>query len=277
MANLLNRARMTTATTGQGTLTLGSAVSGFLSFAEAGAADSKAYPYVLVQGSDFEIGIGTYTASSTTFSRDTVTASKISGTAGTTKLTLAAGGAQIFISPRAADLNEFLNKHTLWIPAAAMTPRASSGAGQATYDSGSNDITIPALAFDTTTQEYAHFSIGMPKGWDEGSVTFIPYWTNTGGASTQTVAWTLAGVAISNDDPLNATMGSAQTSSDTWLALDDLHIGPESSAITIGGTPAEGDMVVFQVSRDVTNDNMAGDALLLGLKLLITYNAANDA
>jgi len=167
-------------------------------------------------------------------------------------------------------------KQTIWIPAGAMKVRVTSGAGSTDYDSGSNDITITTLAFDTTTQEYAHFHVAFPKGWDEGTVTFIPYWTNTGGSSTQTVRWTLAGAAISNDDSLNATMGTAQNSDDTWLAQNDLHIGPESSAITIGGTPAEGDLVVFQISRDVANDNMSGDALLIGIKLLFTTNANTD-
>jgi len=166
---------------------------------------------------------------------------------------------------------------TIWIPAAAMKPRVTSGAGETTYDSGTNDITIPVLAFDTATQEYAHFSIGMPKGWDEGTVTFIPYWTNTAGASTQTVVWSLAGAALSDGDALNATRGTAQTSTDTWQAQNDLHIGPASAAITIGGTVVENDLVVFEVSRVVGSDNMAGDALLIGIKLMITYNAATDA
>lgn len=172
------------------------------------------------------------------------------------------------------DLN---SKHTIWVPAGAMTPKVTNGAAEGTYDSGLNDVTLRTLAFDTTTQEYAQFCIGMPKGWDEGTVTFIPYWTNAGGSSTQTVRWTLAGLAVSNDDTLNGTFGTAQNSDDTWLAQNDLHIGPESSAITIGGTPAESDLVVFQVSRDVANDNMSGDALLIGIKLLITYAAVNDA
>ncbi len=168
-------------------------------------------------------------------------------------------------------------RQSMYIPASAMYPRATSGAEETTYDSGSNDVTIRALGFDTTTQEYAQFEVAMPKSWNEGTVTFVPYWTNTGGASTQTVRWTLAGVAISNDDALNASMGTAQSSSDTWLAQNDLHVGPESSAITIGGSPAEGDIVVFQISRDVANDNMAGDAVLLGIMLFFTINGVNDA
>ena len=166
---------------------------------------------------------------------------------------------------------------TIWIPASAMSPRSTSGAGEGSYDSGANDITIKTLDFDTTTQEYAHFVVGMPKSWNEGTATFIPYWTNTGGASTQNVVWSLAGRALSNDDAANGTFGTAQTSNDTWLAQNDIHIGPTSSAITIGNTPAENDLVVFEVSRVVGSDTMAGDALLIGLKLLFTTNAATDA
>lgn len=170
-----------------------------------------------------------------------------------------------------------VGKMTIWVPASAMTPKVTNGAAQGTYDSGSNDVTIPTLDFDTTTGEFAQFCIGMPKSWDEGTITFIPYWTNTGGSAAQTVRWTLAGVGISDDDTLNAAMGTAGNSDDTFLAQNDLHIGPESSAITIGGTVAENDLVIFQVGRDVANDNLSGDALLIGIKLLITTNAATDA
>lgn len=103
MAALLNRARMTTATTGTGTVTLGSAVTGYATFAEASAVNATVYSYCIEDGSDFEIGVGTYTSSGTTFSRDTVTVSKISGTAGTSKISLS-GTAEIFITARAADL-----------------------------------------------------------------------------------------------------------------------------------------------------------------------------
>lgn len=103
-AALLNRARMTTATTGTGTVTLGSAVVGYATFAEAGAVDATVYAYAIQDGNDIEIGDGTYTSSGTTFSRDTVTVSKISGTAGTSKINLS-GAAEIFITPKASDLS----------------------------------------------------------------------------------------------------------------------------------------------------------------------------
>ena len=167
-------------------------------------------------------------------------------------------------------------KHTIWIPAGAMTARATSPAGTSIYDSGTSDVTITTLAFDTTTQEYAHFHVGMPKGWNESTVTFIPYWTNTAGASTQTVVWSLAGRALGDSDAINGAFGTVQTSTDTWLAQNDLHIGPESAAITIGNTPAENDLVVFEVSRVVGSDTMAGDALLIGIKLFYTITTFAD-
>lgn len=97
-----NRAWMTTATTGTGAITLGSAKAGYMTFAEAGIVNTNVLSYIIFDGNDFEIGEGTYTSSSTSMSRDTVFASKIAGTVGTTKLTLS-GTAEVFLSPLAAD------------------------------------------------------------------------------------------------------------------------------------------------------------------------------
>jgi hypothetical protein len=168
---------------------------------------------------------------------------------------------------------------TIWIPAGAMKPRNTNGAGASTYDSGATaDLAIASVDFDTTTQEYAHtLPIGMPKSWNESTVTAQFYWTNTGGASTQTVRWSIAGLARSDDDALDTAFGTAVTVDDTWLAQNDMHISAATSAVTIGGTPDENDLVIFEITRVVASDNMAGDAKLLGVKIIITTNATNDA
>ena len=67
---LKDRVKETTTTTGTGTYTLAGAVSGFEAFSEVG--DGNTTYYACTDGTDFEIGIGTYTASGTTLARTTI-------------------------------------------------------------------------------------------------------------------------------------------------------------------------------------------------------------
>lgn len=169
-----------------------------------------------------------------------------------------------------------IGKQTVWVPAAAMTSRTTNGAASGTTESTTNKVMNKVLDFDTTTQEFAQFTIAFPKNWNEGTVTFIPYWTAASGSGG--VVFGLAGVAVSNDDVIDAAFGTAQTSTDTLIATTDVHVGPESSAITIAGTPAEGDIVYFQINRTVADasDTLAADARLIGIKLIYTTNANTD-
>lgn len=74
-----NIALMKSSTTGTGTLTLTSAVRGYLTFALAGVVNSERVTYTIRDGADSEVGIGTYTSSGTTLSRDTVLSSTNAG------------------------------------------------------------------------------------------------------------------------------------------------------------------------------------------------------
>lgn len=91
-----DRIKETSTTTGTGTLTLAGAVSGFRSFADIG--NSNTCPYVILEASEsaptaWEVGIGTYTSSGTTLSRDTVLRTSAGNT---TKITLASGTHTVF-------------------------------------------------------------------------------------------------------------------------------------------------------------------------------------
>ena len=85
-----DRVRETTATTGTGTVTLAGAVAGYQSFSVVGNGN-KCF-YRLESGDNWEIGIGTYTASGTTLSRDIILSSTNSGSA----ITLA-GTSSVFL------------------------------------------------------------------------------------------------------------------------------------------------------------------------------------
>ena len=65
-----DRVKETTTTTGTGTLTLAGAFAGFDSFAEIGNGNTTYYS--CTDGTDFGVGLGTYTASGTTLSRNTI-------------------------------------------------------------------------------------------------------------------------------------------------------------------------------------------------------------
>jgi hypothetical protein len=76
---LADRVKETTTTTGTGTVTLLGAATGYQSFAAIGNANTTYYTIAGQTGSEWEVGIGTYTSSGTTLSRDTVLASSNSG------------------------------------------------------------------------------------------------------------------------------------------------------------------------------------------------------
>ena len=76
-----DRVNETSTTTGTGTFTLAGAVTGFQSFAAIGDGNTTYYTIVLQGGSEFEVGLGTYTSSGTTLSRDTILSSSNSNNA----------------------------------------------------------------------------------------------------------------------------------------------------------------------------------------------------
>lgn len=171
---------------------------------------------------------------------------------------------------------QLIGVQDLFIPASAMWPRVTNGCqGLQRIEMTTSLFNIQALAFDTTTQEFAQFQIVMPRKYNNSTITFVPYWTAQSG--TGTVQWGVSGGAYSDDDALTVAFGTAQTSDDTLITANDLHVGPASSAITLAGTPADADFLAFQISRNPASDTLTTDALLLGISIRITTDAGVDA
>jgi hypothetical protein len=76
---LKDRVKETSTTAGTGTITLAGAAAGFQSFAAVGNGNTTYYTIVDSTAGTWEVGIGTYTSSGTTLSRDTVLSSSNSG------------------------------------------------------------------------------------------------------------------------------------------------------------------------------------------------------
>lgn len=171
-------------------------------------------------------------------------------------------------------------KRTESIPAAQITPSASGGcAPLALVATSANRPDVSTLNFDASTAEYAQFWIPMPKGWNEGTVTAQFLWSHASASTNYGVVWGLQGVAVSDGDSIDAAYGTAQTVTDTGGTTNALYISPETAAITLGGSPAEGDMVCFRIFRDASggSDTLAINARLHAVKLYFTINSLDDA
>lgn len=163
----------------------------------------------------------------------------------------------------------------IWIDASYFVSPTAGGAELTTVDIGGKPFYI--AAFDTASEETVFFSFKMPKNWNLGTLTYQVFFAHGATATNFGTAWGLSAVAISNDDPANSAFGTEVVVTDTGGTTDDFYGSPVSGAVTVGGTPAAEDLVVFKLARKVANagDTLAIDARVRGLALIYTTNAAN--
>ena len=168
-------------------------------------------------------------------------------------------------------------KETIWVPANSMYPNSTNGA-ESNQVELSNGPELKVLDFDKDSDEFAQFAVAFPKSWNAGTVTFQAFFTATS-TDTGTTAWGLSGVALADNGDLNTAFGTqvVATAKAHSGTSNDLDVAAESGAVTIAGSPGADEYVFFQVSRDVSADDLNADARLLGIKLFFTTNAANDA
>jgi len=167
---------------------------------------------------------------------------------------------------------------TIYIDAGAMVPCTTNGAQFGTHEYGTNDIDLDYYAFDGgATEERVQFKMPMPAAWDRGTIKVKFFWSSaTASTADDTCQWGIKGQAFSNSDPIDAAFADGgEVIGDVLLAANgtDWQLSAATPAVTIGGSPALGDMIIFEIWRDTSVDNMAEDAWLFGA--LIQYKESN--
>ena len=168
---------------------------------------------------------------------------------------------------------------TIWVPAGAMKARTTAGpTGPTDTETSTNKIQINGLDFDPTTNQYAQFAVYMPKSWDAGTVTAVFVWEHPATTTNFAVVWGVQGTCIGDNEALDTAFGSAVEVTDTGGTTANQYISPETSAVTIGSSPAAQQIVWFQVYRNAASgsDTLAVAARLLGVRVLYSTAANND-
>ena len=166
----------------------------------------------------------------------------------------------------------------MWIPATAMTPSETNGCASITSvetSSGRPDLIV--LDFDKDSDEFAHFSVAMPKSWNEGTITFQAYWTSAS-TDTGTVAWAMSGVSFGDNDLIDQDYGTTvvATAKAHSGTAEDLNISAVSGNLTVANAAAD-ELAFFEIFRDVSADSHNSDARLLGVKIFYTTDTSTDA
>lgn len=171
------------------------------------------------------------------------------------------------------------SSQTIWLPAGSFTPTTTNGAAYASQELATNDVMVSGFDFSASTDQKIQTMIGMPKSWNESTVTAQFLWKDAATAGTGDVVWGIRALAVGNDDALDTAFGTAVTTTDTFIAAGDLHITSITSAITAAGTPAEGDLLIIEVYRDADagGDTYTQLARFIGVRLIYGTDAADDS
>ena len=167
-------------------------------------------------------------------------------------------------------------KQTMWVPAAAMYANTTDGCSALTQVELANGPELKVLDFAAAADDHAQFTVAFPKSWNEGTVTFQPYWTVTG-TNTGNVVWGMSAVAFADNADQNTTFGSiAVTSAKAHSGTsNDINVSAESAALTIKAAAVD-TLTYFQIFNDTSASTQTGVVRLTGVKILYTTDAGND-
>jgi len=221
------------------------------------------------------ISIADAVADGTTKGAAAFTASDFNATSGVVSIDYtngqaASGSTKGFLT--STDWTTFNNKingsTNIWIPASAWIPRTTTGCGVDSRELATNLTNYDELLFDPATNEFAQALTILPNNYNNSTITGRFYWTSSTG--TGAVVWGLQGRAYADAVSLDQAFGTAQTVTDTLITTNSMHVTSATSAITIAGTPAANQPILFQIYRDAAagGDTLAVDARLLGIEIV---------
>ena len=243
---LADRVKETTTTAGTGTVTLLGASAGFQSFAVVGDANTTYYTIAAQTGTEWEVGIGTYTSSGTTLARTTV----LANSAGTqpTALTFSAGTKDVFVTYPS---EKSVSTDTLAYPPAigSTTPAAGSFTSVTVPVASGNAVISPNTSITSWLYSGKSFSISSqetsPTGLFIGSAGTKMY---VNGSSGDDVNEYTLGTAW---DITTATFVQIFSTAAQDTAPQDIFFKPDGlSMFVLGGT----NDTVFQYTLTVAWD-----------------------
>lgn len=159
----------------------------------------------------------------------------------------------------------------LWNVTSVTDPASPGGTGV-------GSIAFRRKQFNNTQKLHCQFAWAPPKSWDGGTISFRVF-GHTDGTHTGRMICGLQGVAVGHDENITgASFGSAQevTLTGTGTAHDQ-YVSAESSAVTINGSPAPGDMVYLQFYRDAVTDTSTNFFNMIAVEIFYTTDKENDA
>jgi hypothetical protein len=214
-----DRVQETTTTTGTGTYTLAGAKDGFQSFAAVG--DGNTTYYACTDGTDYEVGIGTYTATGTTLARTTIIESSNSDLA----VSWGAGSKDIFVTSPA--------DKTLLVGRNLYVDNPNNGDAPSTA-TGTNSIAIGPLGTSTGIN-----SVSIGSSADATGNQAYSFGVNSTASGLRSISW--GSSSYTNNTDAVAIGPSAQAQSVGGLALGhDATVISGAQAVAIGDSRADG-------------------------------------
>jgi hypothetical protein len=160
----------------------------------------------------------------------------------------------------------------LLTPEMAITATTSGAGGPTQTETATNAVNFTSIDFDGASDEYAYWVIPWPYyGWGENSVDVHVYWT-ANSSSTPTVEFDVAVAELDNTDDIDEAFNGATVASlsDTFINDNILHHVRTTGALDLNGDFGVGNsysLLVVRVMRDVSEDTMAEDAQLIGVRV----------